>query len=168
VVSALVFWSQLSVVAHEVQAFLGRYPDHNTPAAEAALTRVLSSASYQHAATYWLLGMFGIALGYYWVQHAAWGATVGKLALGMRVVRAEDRSRVGVLVAGVRAVAFLAGPAIFFFGYPLSLVGGILWAADAGLPLLDARAQSLHDKLAGTIVVRRRALDDRARRSASW
>lgn len=166
-VSAIVLWSQLSVVVHEVQAFMLRYPDHASPAADAALTRILSSASYQHAATYWFLGMFGIALAYYWVQHAAWGATVGKLALGMRVVRA-DRSRLGVLGAGIRAVAFLAGPAILFFGYPLNFVGAILWAADAGLPLLDSRAQSLHDKLAGTIVVRQRALDDRARRSASW
>lgn len=167
-VSAIVLWSQLSVVVHEVQAFMLRHPDHATPAAEAELTRILSSASYQHAATYWFLGMFGIALAYFWVQHAAWGATVGKLAFGMRVVRAADRSRLGVLAAGIRAVVFLAGPAILFFGYPLNFVGGILWAADAGLPLLDSRAQSLHDKLAGTIVVRRRALDDRARRSASW
>jgi uncharacterized RDD family membrane protein YckC len=161
-VSAVVFWSQLSVVFHEVQAFMGHYPDHTTPAAEAALNRILSSASYQHAATYWFVGMFGIALGYYWVQHAVWGATVGKRALGMRVVRAADRSRLSVLAAGVRAVAFLAGPAILLFGYPLNFMGGVLWAADAGLPLLDSRGQSLHDRLAGTVVVRRRALDERA------
>ena len=31
---------------------------------------------------FWFLAMFGIALVYYWVQHAAWGATIGKRALG--------------------------------------------------------------------------------------
>jgi uncharacterized RDD family membrane protein YckC len=169
VVSVIVFWSQLSVVWRELQAVTGRYRDLTNPAAQAAINSISRNPANQHALLYWFLGIFGLALAYYWVQDAAWGATIGKRAMGVRVVRAADRSRIGVLAAGIRTVAFLAGPAVFLlFSYPVNVVGGILWAADAGLPLLDSRAQSLHDRLAGTVVVRRRALDERAPRTSAW
>jgi uncharacterized RDD family membrane protein YckC len=169
VVSVIVFWSQLSVVWREVQAITGRYPDLTSPAAQAAINSISRDPANQHALLYWFLGIFGLALGYYWVQHAAWGATIGKRAMGVRVVRATDRSRVGVLAAGIRSVTFLVGPAVFLLlAYPANVLGGILWAADSGLPLLDSRAQSLHDKLAGTVVVRKRVLDEQARQAGTW
>ncbi len=111
--------------------------------------------------------MFGIALAYYWVQHAAWGATIGKRALGTRVVTATDRSRIGIRAAGLRAVAFLVGPAVFLLlASPINIPGGLLWLADTGLPLFDTAAQCLHDKLARTIVIRQRWLDQQARSAA--
>jgi uncharacterized RDD family membrane protein YckC len=169
VVSVIVFWSQLSVVWREVQAITGRYPDLTSPAAQAAINSVSRNPANQHALVYWFLGIFGLALFYYWVQHAAWGATIGKRAMGVRVVRAADRSRVGVRAAGIRSVAFLVGPAVFLLlAYPANVLGGILWVADSGMPVLDSRAQSLHDKLAGTVVVRKRALDEQARRPSTW
>jgi uncharacterized RDD family membrane protein YckC len=159
VLSVIVFWSQLSVVWREVQAVTGRYPNLSSPAAQAAINSISRDPANQHALLYWFLGIFGLALAYYWLQHAAWGATIGKRALGVRVVRAADRSRIGVLAAGIRAVTFLVGPAIFLLlVYPFNFVGGVLWAADAGLPMLDSQARSLHDKLAGTVVVRQSAL----------
>jgi uncharacterized RDD family membrane protein YckC len=168
IVSVIVFWSQLSVVWRELQAVSGRYPNLTTPAAQAALNSISGDPANQHALLYWFLGIFGLALVYYWVLHAAWGATVGKRAMGVRVVRAADRSRLGVLAAGIRAVAFLAGPAIFLLLVsPFNVAGGVLWAADAGLPLLNVRAQALHDKLAGTVVVSRRALEGPAGRSSA-
>jgi uncharacterized RDD family membrane protein YckC len=51
---------------------------------------------------------------------------------------------------------------------PLNVVGGLLWAADTGLPLLDVRAQCLHDKLAGTIVIRQRWLNQQERSARPW
>jgi uncharacterized RDD family membrane protein YckC len=169
VVSVIVFWSQLSVVWREVQAITGRYPDLTSPAAQAAINSVSRNPANQHALVYWFLGIFGLALLYYWVQHAAWGATIGKRAMGVRVVRATDRSRIGVRAAGIRAVAFLVGPAVFLLlAYPANVLGGILWVADSGMPVLDSRAQSLHDKLAGTVVVRKRALDEQARQPSTW
>ena len=127
-------------------------------------------ASNQHTLLFWFLAMFGIALVYYWVQHAAWGATIGKRALGVQVVQAGDRSSIGVWQAGIRAVAFLAGPAVFFAPLAglIEIVGGVLWVADAGLSLLDPRAQCLHDKLAGTIVIRQRWLTRQAREGRPW
>ncbi|MGH3302586.1 MAG: RDD family protein, partial [Streptosporangiaceae bacterium] len=165
-VSVIAFWSPLSQIWREVRAIATHYQDLTSPAAQAAINSISRDPANERTLVYWLLVMFGIALVYYWVQHAAWGATVGKRVLGLRVVRAADRSRIGVRQAGIRTVAFLAGPAILMLLVtPFNIVGGVLWAADASLPLLDSQAQSLHDKLAGTVVVRQRWLDQRSRGS---
>jgi uncharacterized RDD family membrane protein YckC len=168
-VSVIAFWSPLSRMWREVEAITSRYTDLTSPAAQAAINSIERNPANQRALLYWLLAMFGIALAYYWAQHAAWGATVGKRALGVRVVRAADRGRIGVRQAGIRAVAFLAGPAILMLLVtPFNIVGGVLWLADAGMPLLDSQAQALHDKLAGTVVVRQRWLDQGSRGSRPW
>jgi uncharacterized RDD family membrane protein YckC len=169
VVSVLAFWSPLVRVWHELQAITTNYQDLSSPAAQAAINTIARDPANQHALLYWFLGMFGIALAYFWVQHAAWGATIGKRALGMRVVRASDQTRIGIKAAGIRAVALLVGPAMFLLlASPINVAGGVLWAADAALPLLDLRAQCLHDKLAGTIVIRQRWLDRQQRASRPW
>ncbi|HXW88321.1 MAG TPA: RDD family protein [Streptosporangiaceae bacterium] len=167
--SVIAFWSPLSQIGRELQAIATRYPDLTSPAAQAALNGVSRDPANERALLYWFLSMFGIALVYYWVQQAAWGATVGKRALGVRVVRAADRSRIGIRQAGIRTIAFLAGPAILMLLVsPINYLGAALWAADAGLPLLDSQAQALHDKLAGTVVVRQRWLDERSPGARSW
>jgi len=166
VVSVFVFWSQVSVFYHEVQAIMGRYA--STPTGQAAIDSIARNPVIQHARLYWFLGMIGLALVYFWVQLAASGATIGQRVMGIRVVRASDRSRVGVLTAGIRTLAFLLGPALYLLLVSLfGVIGAVLWAADVGLTLLDGRAQALHDKVAGTVVVRQRALDE-ARRSSAW
>lgn len=75
--------------------------------------------------------------------------TVGKQAVGL-AVRRVDGSRVTFGRALLREVVarqllFVAG-GVFLVGLPLLL--------DLLFPLWDAKAQSLHDKVAGTIVVR--------------
>ena len=95
-VSVLAFWSPLVRVLREFQAITANYQSVNSPAAQAAINNMARDPANQHALLYWFLGMFGIALAYYWVQHAAWGATIGKRALGMRVVQAADQSRISV------------------------------------------------------------------------
>jgi uncharacterized RDD family membrane protein YckC len=170
--STIPFWSPLAQLAREAQAIATHYQSQTSPAAQAALNSILRAPANEHTLVYWCLSMFGIALIYYWVQHAAWGATVGKRALGVRVVQATDRSSIGVRQAGIRTVAFLVGPAILMLlgvvGNPINIVGGVLWAADAGVTLFDSQAQSLHDKLADTVVVRQRSLDQRSRRAQPW
>jgi uncharacterized RDD family membrane protein YckC len=167
-VSLAAFWKPLARINRELDAIITSQ-GHLSPAAQAAANSVFRNPANQHILLYWFLAMFGIALVYYWVQHAAWGATIGKRALGVRVVQASDRSRIGVRAAGIRAVAFLVGPAAFLLlTSPINVVGGLLWAADTGLPLLDLRAQCLHDKLAGTIVIRKRWLDQQERSARPW
>ncbi len=168
-ISVLVFWSPLIRVWREFQTITANYQSVSSPAAQAAINNIARDPANQHALLYSFLGMFGIALAYYWVQHAAWGATIGKRALGVRVVQATDQSRISVKAAGIRTVAFLVGPAVFLLlASPVNVAGGLLWAADTGLPLLDPRAQCLHDKLAGTIVIRQRWLDKQARSARPW
>jgi uncharacterized RDD family membrane protein YckC len=184
VASLIPFWSGLSRIEREMETFATHHQRLSSPAAQAAFNSIVRAPANERTVLYWLVGMFGIALVYYWVQYAAWGATVGKRALGVRVVGVTDRSRIGVRQAGIRTVAFLVGPALFVMSQAevdaggravstglvtaLYALGAVLWAADGVLVLLDSRAQSLHDKLAGTIVVRQRWLDQRSRGSQSW
>ncbi len=167
-VSVAVFSSPLLRVARELHAITATSRAGTSPAAQAALDSVFRNPANAQVLMHWAYSMFGIALAYYWVQHAAWGATVGKRVFGVRVVRAADQSRIGIKAAGIRAVAFLVGPAILWVLPVISLLGGVLWAADSGMALLDPRAQCLHDKLAGTIVIRQRWLDQQKRSASPW
>jgi uncharacterized RDD family membrane protein YckC len=84
------------------------------------------------------------------------------------VVSAADRAKITVRAAGIRAVAFLVGPAILMLVPQLELIGAVAWLADNLMLLLDAKVQCLHDKLAGTVVIRKRWLDRQAQLPASW
>jgi uncharacterized RDD family membrane protein YckC len=106
---------------------------------------------------------FAIALAYFWALTAVWGGTVGKHVLGLRVVMAGDRSRISVKAAGLRAVAFLVGPAIFLLLPDVFVLGGLIWIADCAVMLLDPRMQCLHDRAADTSVIRKQWLDQPAR-----
>jgi len=78
--------------------------------------------------------------GGYLVAFTAGGQTLGKMALGIRVVAAADAEPVGLVRAGVRTLlwALLAIPVVL----------GFLTA------LFTADRRGLHDRLAGTRVVR--------------
>ncbi len=166
-IATVTFISPLLRIWRQLQAVATQYTNLNSPGAQAAVNGIARDPSNQRALLFWFLAMFGIALGYYWIQHAAWGATLGKRALGTRVVTAADRSAIGIRAAGIRTVSFLVGPVIFLLLVsPLNIPGGLLWAADTAMTLLDPRAQCLHDKLAGTIVIRQRWLDQQAGRAS--
>jgi uncharacterized RDD family membrane protein YckC len=79
---------------------------------------------------------------YAWLMVGAFGQTLGKMAVGVRVVRGADASRVSYGRAlGRAASTWLLG----VFVFPILLA--YLW------PLWDRRNQTLYDKMAGTIVV---------------
>jgi uncharacterized RDD family membrane protein YckC len=88
----------------------------------------------------------------------------------------SDRSGIDIRTAGIRAAVFLAGPALFLFtsstgvaaGGLIALVGGILWLADCMVLITDAQRQSLHDRAAGTIVVRKSALAQPDQPPSPW
>jgi uncharacterized RDD family membrane protein YckC len=170
VIASLAFISPLLRISRQLRAVSAHYTDQQySPGAQGALDAVFREPSNQRALLFLFIAMFGIALAYYWVQHAAWGATLGKRALGCRVVNATDRSAIGIRTAGIRTIAFLVGPAAFWLLLsPLNYAGGLLWLADTGLSLFDSQVQCLHDKLAGTIVIRQRWLDQQARSARPW
>jgi uncharacterized RDD family membrane protein YckC len=79
---------------------------------------------------------------YHWLMVGARGQTLGKMALGERVVRAADGGRVGYARAAGRVASFWM---LGFFVVPLLIA--YLW------PLWDRRNQTLYDKMVGTVVV---------------
>jgi uncharacterized RDD family membrane protein YckC len=83
----------------------------------------------------------------YEVTMIAWrGQTVGKIAMGVRVVRVDDGQVPSWTYSGIRALVPAGAGAVPGVGTILSLVV-YLWA------VVDPRRQGLHDKSAGTIVV---------------
>ena len=97
-----------------------------------------------------------IGLGYFTVLTAVWGATLGKMAMGMRVVDAEGAKPGPVTVLQREFVVGGLAP------FPAVMLGV---NEGGGLSLLvmlvvvfwilvDDRRQGLHDKLARTFVVR--------------
>jgi uncharacterized RDD family membrane protein YckC len=74
----------------------------------------------------------------FWKYRAA---TPGKMALGLKIVNADDLAPLTTPQAIGRYFAYL--PAVLVLGI------GLLWVA------FDARKQGWHDKLAGTVVIRR-------------
>jgi uncharacterized RDD family membrane protein YckC len=84
-----------------------------------------------------------IQLAYLVIQLGVWGKTLGNRAVSTVVVNADDGGAIGWGKAFGRAGAsVLLG---------LTGIGGVL---DILWPLWDDRAQTLHDKMAGTVVVR--------------
>jgi uncharacterized RDD family membrane protein YckC len=91
------------------------------------------------------LGVAGAA--YTIVPTALWGQTAGKLAVGTRVVVDPDGSLPGLRRSGVRWFVAQGVARLPYVGLLISL-------AVLGSVVLDDRRRGLHDKAAGTIVVR--------------
>ncbi len=81
------------------------------------------------------------------------GQTVGMMAVGVRAVRDGTRDVVGYGPAFGRS---LMEQVLRLLG-AVSLVLGLPWLLDMLWPLWDARNQTLHDKVAKTVVIRARA-----------
>lgn len=89
-----------------------------------------------------VLFLFGPTI-YAWLMVGRWGMTLGKMAVGIKVVRSEDGSRVSYLRALGRAASVWVLGLLF-----LPLLLAYLW------PLWDRRNQTIYDKMASTIVVK--------------
>lgn len=95
----------------------------------------------------WAFALLIFGAAYTIVPTAVWGQTLGKVAVGTRVVADSD----GSLPGWRRSTIRWAVPGLFgrlpYIGILISLV------VTASL-VVDARRRGLHDKAAGTIVVR--------------
>ena len=119
----------------------------NSPAAQAALKHAIN----QSFGSFYLLGIAAVLIVFVYdsVQHGLWGQTLGKRALGTRVVTADTRSKISAGAAAGRAAVYAAPPLVPFVGSLFALLNE-LWL------LWDERRQCLHDKAAGTVVVKTR------------
>ena len=69
-----------------------------------------------------------------------YGATPAKMLLGIKIVRASDGGKMGIGRSIVRFLGYI--PVLLTMGI------GFLWVA------FDKRKQALHDKIAGTVVIK--------------
>jgi len=97
------------------------------------------------------IALTSLAFVYQTIMVALLGRTVGKIAVGTRVVRLVDGGRPDWSEAAMRALVPLAFGAI-------PKVGVFLGAMVYSLALWTPLRQGLHDKAAGTLVVRHAAL----------
>ena len=100
----------------------------------------------------WIAGVLGtlITSAYEVFMVANKGGTVGKLLLGLKVVK-EDGSPADLQTAIMRIVTNLVGIVPIIGGYISALVG----LASIVMIFTDARKQTVWDKVAKTIVVKR-------------
>jgi uncharacterized RDD family membrane protein YckC len=103
------------------------------------------SGSPEPAAAVAYGGLAVLALGYFPFFWARSGATLGMRMMGIRVVSDRDA---GPLSVG-QAIVRLIGDLVSIFTYGLLFV----WI------IVDKRGRGLHDRLAGTVVVKRRGDD---------
>ncbi|MGI5326279.1 RDD family protein [Actinomadura nitritigenes] len=99
--------------------------------------------------------LLGVA--YYTVQHAVWGKTIGKRAVGIRVVRADDRTAAGWgQIIARQGFVFLADAltTALTLLVPLGGLIGFVALLDNAWILWDRDRRAVHDKVAGTVVVR--------------
>lgn len=111
----------------------------------------------------WQIPVMVLVMAYFAVMLRGRGATVGKLVVGLRV-RLRERpgqlpwSAVLLRVLAVQGVGALPWVAFVFGGWGLVLVLGaaafVYAILDPLWPLWDDRRQAIHDKIAGTNVVR--------------
>jgi uncharacterized RDD family membrane protein YckC len=78
------------------------------------------------------------------------GQTLGKMVLGIRVVRAADGARVGWSAAGIRVLLPVLANLL-----PLGVLTPAVALGVYLLAVVDPHRQGVHDKAAGTLVVTR-------------
>ncbi len=98
----------------------------------------------------------GVGFGYYFVLTALMGATLGKMALGMKVVGADgNKARPGAVLVRELIARALGAILSAVIG---AAIGGIVGVAVAIIIIImilfDDKRQGLHDKIGGTFVVR--------------
>lgn len=76
-----------------------------------------------------------------------WSRTLGKMATGITIARAADRSAPGFGVAALRWVGFTLPGVIPYVGWIIQIVSIVLI-------FVDGQRQMVHDKIARTVVVR--------------
>lgn len=93
---------------------------------------------------------------------AARSATPGKMALGLSVRRTDHPGRIGAGTAFMRMLLPL-GVGVFSAVPLLSYLVGLVSVVDLLWPIKDTRQQALHDKIAGTQVVKGKQPRERPR-----
>jgi uncharacterized RDD family membrane protein YckC len=123
---------------------------------------------FGHVMTQYIMTALGIS--YYIFMHGKFGATLGKMALNMRVVK-TDSSPIGFGIATLRYSPFIVfaigalivQPAVGRAYEDGALILGVTQMlfviASAIILAANARKRTIHDMLAGTVVVNKKPDD---------
>ncbi|WP_306231604.1 RDD family protein [Agrococcus beijingensis] len=124
---------------------------------DAALADLEAMASAGSAASVTTVVVGAIAYFLYNVGFHRWkGQTPGKMLVGIRVRMADDDRRPTGRAAVIRWAVQQGGPQLLSTVPIIGLFASIFTVVDHVWPLFDAERRALHDKAAGTIVVRAR------------
>ena len=136
-----------------IQRLASQYPDLSQPAAAQAFSDSVNQQIAGMVGTFLLIGagIGVISFGYDWLQHGLWGQTIGKRVMGTKVVTADTRSPISGHAACGRAAVYALVPVV-------PSVGGLFALINESWLLWDPRRQCLHDKAAGTVVVKKSTL----------
>jgi uncharacterized RDD family membrane protein YckC len=133
-----------------IRAIVNDYPAGTNLSSIPAARTAITHAESHLVGKLFVVGLlfYLVAFGYDWLQHALWGQTIGKRALGTRVVTASNRDKIGGGAAAGRAAIYALSPAVPFVGGLFDLINE-LWLT------WDPNRQCLHDKAAHTVVVKK-------------
>lgn len=138
------FWSDILLVGERWARF-ATAAQTQSPQTDAALEALAVTISEVFLPI--MLASLGLQIGFSVVMVALFGASPGKLIMGIRIVTVEGRD-VGFGAALWRWVT----PVLVGL---IPLIGGIIYVVDYLRPLWNSDNRALHDTWAGTIVVRR-------------
>lgn len=137
-------WLIISRMMNEFEASRDQLVDPATGELDQAAVEQLFVATTEALGPVGLLSAVAFTL-YLVVLHGTIGQTLGKKALGIRVIK-DDGSPCDLLAAAKRALVFPVAASFPYIGLLVFLVNG-LW------PLWDQKRQSLGDKVGATYVV---------------
>ncbi|PRY14727.1 RDD family protein [Kineococcus rhizosphaerae] len=142
VVAALAGRSALQVMTSLTQTTLDRVVAGDS----AAVSDLVANASYSAASRELTLILVVVSAVYTILTTRFYGATPGKALCGLRV---RDWERPGLPTTGQAAVRWIGSDM-------LGSIVGLWYLIDFLWPTWDQRRQAIHDKLARTVVVKRR------------
>ncbi|MFC6062648.1 RDD family protein [Streptomyces ochraceiscleroticus] len=123
----------------------GSYMD---PGYDACMNEAAAQASSGVAVMFGILGIFALfMLLYEWLMIGIKGATFGKMALGLRVVKESTGGVPGVGAGFIRYIIPMVGAFICYIGMLLTYLS----------PFFDnsGKLQGWHDRAAGTVVIKK-------------
>lgn len=134
----------------QLAAIAGRYPPGTKLDTIPAAKNAIATAEGHFLAKLFAVGLafYLVAFIYDWIQHWAWGQTIGKRALGTKVVKADGNPKIGAGSAGGRSAIYALTPLVPLVGWLFELLNE-LWLT------WDPRSQCLHDKAAHTVVIKK-------------
>jgi uncharacterized RDD family membrane protein YckC len=135
---------------HELATTTNSYPPGTKLGNIPAASHAIATAETHLIGKLFAIGLlfYLVAFLYDWIQHWVWGQTIGKRALGTKVVKDDGNPAVGPGSAAGRGAIYALAPVVPAVGGLFALVNE-LWLT------WDPRRQCLHDKAAHTVVIKK-------------